>query len=154
MQVEEDIFGRGLMAGGHLIEPLDGIGFVAGAEFIEEIGGVRKLREKIGGDFGADFVAAGADGRTDGGEEIFRFAAKMHAHVADGFGGDAAQGTAPAGVDGGDGTFFGIDQQNRDAVGGLDCEQQARTIGDGSVGVDGFHWVGVELADQIGVELF
>ncbi len=42
-EIEENIFGRGLVAGGHHVEPLDGIGFVAGAEFVEPLGGFGKL---------------------------------------------------------------------------------------------------------------
>src|SRR5271165_1256785 len=97
------------MARGHLIEPLDGIGFVAGAEFVEKIWRVSKLRKKVGGNFRADLVAAASDGGTDGGENICGLAGEMHAHVAHGFPGDAAQRAAPSGVNGGDGAFFWID---------------------------------------------
>ena len=58
------------MAGGHHVEPLDGVGLVAGAEFVEVVGGVGELGEELGGDFGADFVAAAADAGADGGEEV------------------------------------------------------------------------------------
>jgi hypothetical protein len=88
-QVEEDVFGRGLMAGRHHVQPLDGIGFVAGAKFVEPVGGIGELGLELRGDFGADFVAAGADGRADGGEEVSRLAAEMHLHLADGFYDDA-----------------------------------------------------------------
>ena len=90
-EVEEDAFGRRLVAGGHHVEPLDGIGFVAGAKFVEVGGRVGELGEELGGDFGADFVAARADAGADGGEEIARVGGEVHLHLADGFGGDAGQ---------------------------------------------------------------
>ena len=119
-EVEKDAFGRGLVAGGHHVEPLDGVGLVAGAEFVEVGGGVGELGEELGGDFGADFVAAGADAGTDGGEEVAGVGGEVHLHLADGLGGDAGEGAAPAGVDSGDGAFFGVDEEDGDAVGGLD----------------------------------
>ena len=119
-EVQEDAFGRGLMAGRHHVEPLDGVGLVAGAEFVEVVGGVWELGEELGGDFGADFVAAGANAWADGGEEIARVGGEVHLHFADSFGGDADQGASPTGVDGGYGTFLGVDEEDGDAVGGLD----------------------------------
>ena len=65
-EVEEDAFGRRLVTGGHHVEPLDGVGLVAGAKFVEVGGGVGELGEELSGDFGADFVAAGADAGADG----------------------------------------------------------------------------------------
>ncbi len=69
-EIEEDVFGRRLVAWWPHVEPLDGIGLIAGAEFVEPLGGFGELGLKLGGDFGADFVAAAADGRADGGEEL------------------------------------------------------------------------------------
>jgi hypothetical protein len=67
LQVEEDLVGRRLMAGGHHVEPLERVRLVAGAEFVEEVGGVGKFCGEGGGDFGAYFVAAATDGRADRG---------------------------------------------------------------------------------------
>jgi len=67
-EIEADVFGWRLVAGGHHVEPLERIGFFAGARLVEEIGGVGKLGCELNDEFGADFVAAGADGRADGGE--------------------------------------------------------------------------------------
>ena len=109
-EVEEDVFGRGLVARGHHVEPLDGIGFVSGAEFVEPVGSFRELGEELGGDFGADFVAATADGWADGGEEVGGVGFELHLHLADSFGDDAGEGTAPAGVNGGYGALFRVDK--------------------------------------------
>ena len=69
-EIEENVFGWGLVAGGHHVEPLDGIGFVAGAEFVGPSRGCGKLRLKLDGDFCADFVATASDGRADGAEQV------------------------------------------------------------------------------------
>src|SRR6266852_5074631 len=84
-EIEENVFGRGQVAGGLHVEPLDGIGFVAGTELVEPFGGVGKLRLKLCGDFRADFVAAAADGGADGGEEVGGFGLELHVHPANRF---------------------------------------------------------------------
>ena len=142
------------MAGRHHVEPLDGIGFVAGAKFVEPFGGGCELREELGGDFGADFVAAAADGRANRGEEIRRLGAEVHLHLADGFDDDALKGAAPARVDGGDGAFFGIDEEDGDAVGGLRGEEKAGAVGDGSIAFARFGGSGGKELDDVGVDLF
>lgn len=142
------------MAGGHHVEPLDGVGLVAGAEFLEIVGGVGELGEELGGDFRADFVAAAADGWADGSQEVARVGAEVHLHLADGFGGDAGQGAAPAGVNGGDGALFGVDEEDWDAVGGLDGQEEAGAVGDAGVTTAGVGWGGVEYVDYVGVKLF
>jgi hypothetical protein len=132
-EIEEDVLGRGLVAGGHPVEPLDGIWFVAGAEFVEPFRGLGKLGEELGGDFGADFVAAPANRGADGGEEVGRPGLKLHLHLAYRFDDDALKCAAPTGVDGSDGALFRVYEENRDAVGGLHAEEKARTVGGGGV---------------------
>jgi hypothetical protein len=132
-EIEEDVLGRGLVAGGHPVEPLDGIWFVAGAEFVEPFRGLGKLGEELGGDFGADFVAAPANRGADGGEEVGRPGLKLHLHLAYRFDDDALKCAAPTGVDGGDGALFRVYEEDRDAVGGLHTEEKAGTVGGGGV---------------------
>lgn len=88
-EVEEDAFGRGLMAGRRHVEPLEGIGLIASAEFIEVGGSVGELGEELGGDFGAHFVAARANAGADGGEQVAGVGAEVHLHGTDGFRDDA-----------------------------------------------------------------
>ena len=152
-QVEEDVFGRGLVAWGHHVEPLDGIGFVAGAEFVEPFGGVGELGVELDGDFGTDFVTAAADGRADGGEEIGGFGFEVHLHLADGFDGDAGEGAAPSGVNGGYGAVFGVDEEDGDAVGSLDTEEEAGAVGGGGVSLAGLVGGRVEEMDDVGMDL-
>jgi hypothetical protein len=154
LQVEVDVFGRGLVAWRHHVEPLDWIRLVAGAEFVEPVGGVGELGLELGGDFGADFIAAGADGRTDRGEEASGIGGEVHLHLADGFFGNAGEGAAPAGVDGGYGALFGIDEEDRDTVGGLDAEQEAGTVGGGGVTLAWFLRGSFDEMDNVGVDLF
>jgi len=117
-----DVFGRRLVAGGLHVEPLERIGLFPGAGFIEVVAGIGELGGEFGDEVGGDFVAAGTDGRTDSGQEIGGFAAELELHTADGFLGDAGEGAAPAGVNGGDRALFWVDEQNRNAIGGLDAE--------------------------------
>ena len=152
-QVEEDVFGRGLVSWGHHVEPLDGIGFVAGAEFVEPFGGVGELGVELDGDFGADFVTAAADRGADGGEKVGGLGFEVHLHLADGLDGDACEGAAPSGVDGGYGAVFGVDEENGDAVGGLDAEEEAGAVGGGRIARTWLGWDAVEKMDDVGVDL-
>ncbi len=75
-------------------------------------------------------------------------------HLADGFDDDALKGAAPAGMNGGDGALFRIDQENRDAVGGLNSQEKPWTVCDGGVPSARFGGCGVEKVDDVGMELF
>ncbi len=141
------------MARGHHVEPLDGIGFVAGAEFVEPFRGFGELGKKLSGDFGADFVAAAANRWPDGGEEVGGVGFELHLHLADGFDDDALESAAPAGMNGGDGALFRIDQENRDAIGGLDTQEKPGTVCDGGVPSARFGGCGVEKVDDVGMDL-
>ena len=68
-KIEVNVFGRRLVARRHHVKPLERIGFFAGARLVEIIGGVGELGCELSDEFRADFVAAGADARADGGEE-------------------------------------------------------------------------------------
>ena len=152
-EVEEDVLGRGLVARGHHVEPLDGIGFVACAEFVEPIGGLGELREKLAGDFRADFVTAAANGWADRGEQVGRFCFEVHLHLADSLDHDACQGAAPAGVNGGDSALFRVHEENGDAVGSLDAQEKAWAVGCGGISAARLGGHGVEKMDNVGMDL-
>src|SRR5437773_4116642 len=152
-QIEQHIFWRGLVAGGHHIEPLDGIGFVAGTEFVEPFGGISKLRLKLDGDFGADFVAAAADGRPDGGKEVGGLGFELHLHLPDSLRNDALERAAPTGVNGGDGALFRIDEENRDTVSGLYAQEEPGAVRCGAIALARFGGCGVEKMDDVGMDL-
>jgi hypothetical protein len=57
-------------------------------------------------------------------------------------------------VDGGDGAFFGVDQEDGYAVGGLDGEEKPRVACGAGVAAAGIGGGVVEEVDYIGVELF
>ena len=88
-EIEVNVFGRRLVTGRLHVEPLEGIGFFAGAGLVEISGGIGKLGREFDNKIGSDFIAAWADGRTDGSEKMRRVAAKFELHAADGFLGDA-----------------------------------------------------------------
>ena len=158
-QIEQDVFGRRLVARRPHIEPLEWVGLVAGAQFVEPLGSVRELRLKLDGDFGADFVAAAADGGADGGQQIRGPGAELHVHLADSLGDDAVKRTAPSGMDGGDGALFWINKKNGNTVGGLYAKEQAWAVGDGGVACHGGQaaakcgWRSFEKLDDVGVNL-
>lgn len=89
LEVEEEAPGRWLVAGGHHVEPLDGVGLVTGAEFVKKVRCLRKLRLKLDGDFGTDLVAAATDRGSDGGKQISWARLEMHLKLANGFDDDA-----------------------------------------------------------------
>jgi len=152
-EIEANVFGRRLVARRHHVEPLERIGFFAGAGLVEEIGGVGELRGELNDEFGADFVAAGADGWADRGEEIRGVRIEFGDEFADGLFEDAGEGTAPACVGGGDGAFFWIDQEDGDAIGSLDAEQEAGSAGERSVALTGLFGGGGERPDDGGMNL-
>jgi len=153
-KVEVDISGGRLVAGGHHAKPLEGVGLIAGSEFVEPFGGVRKLGQIGGRDFGANFVATAADRRAERGEQISRLGGEFHLHFTYGFCDDALQSAAPARVDGGDGSFSGIDEKNRNTVGGLDAEEKSRLVCDRCVTAAGVSRSGIEHVHDVGVKLF
>ena len=74
-------------------------------------------------------------------------------HLADGFGDDAGQGAAPSSVDGGDDAFFGIDDQDRGAVGGADAQEKVGLVGCEGVAFAWFEGGCLDGADYVGVDL-
>ena len=85
-----------------------------------------------------------------------RTAAVVEAHAANASFDDAFDGSAPAGVKGGDDALAAIGHQNRDAIGGLHGEQQTGLGGDVAVGAarSGAGCIGRRgLEDKVGVDL-
>ena len=56
-------------------------------------------------------------------------------------------------MDGGSGAFFGIDEEDGNAVGSLDTEEEAGSVGDRGVAFAGFFGGGGEGPDDGGVDL-
>jgi len=148
-EVEANVCGRGLVAWGHHVEPLQGVRLVAGAKLVKPSRGVGELGRKGRGDFGADFVATTANCGPESREEIGGLGAIFHLHAADSLPGDARKGAAPAGVDGGNDAFLGVDKENGNAVGGLDAEEEAGACRGRGVAAAGFGRSGVEKMDDV-----
>ena len=62
----------------------------------------------------------------------------MGVEFADGFFEDAGEGSAPSGVNGGDNALFGVNEEDGDAVGGLDSEEKAGGFGKRGISFAGF----------------
>src|SRR5690348_4429348 len=149
-----NVLRRRLMAGRHHIEPLQRIGLFAGARFVEIVGSIGELRRELRDEFGADFVAARTDARTDGGKNVCRIGLEARVEFAGSFLKDARKRTAPPCVNGGHDTFFGIDEEDRNAVGSLNAEKKARSLRQRSVAFTRFLWRGGERPNDGGVDLF
>jgi hypothetical protein len=132
-KIEVDVFWRRLVARRLHVEPLEGIGLFTGARLVEIVGSFGELRGEFGYEVGSDFVTAWTNRRADGGQKISGLAAEFELHAADGFLGDAGERTAPAGVGGGNRSLFWIDEEYRDAIGGLDGKEKAGAIRGGGI---------------------
>jgi len=132
-----DVLWRGLVARGTHVEPLERVGFVARTRLVEIVMSVGELGGELRDEVGGDFVATWANGRADRGKKMGGLAAEFELQAADCFLRDASEGAAPSGVNGGDGTPFWIDDENGNAVGGLDAQENAGAIGGGGVGFTG-----------------
>lgn len=117
---------------GH-VEPLNGIGFVSRAGLVKIVVGVSKLRGEFRDKFDANFIATRADGGTEGGEKVGRFAAEFKLHTADGFLSDASECAAPTSMNRGDDMLLWINEENGNAIGSLHAEQRARGVCEGGV---------------------
>jgi hypothetical protein len=153
-KIEVDALGGRLVAGGHHAKPLKRVGLIAGAEFVEPFGGIRKLGKIGGRNFGANFVATAADRRAKRGEQIGGLGGEFHLQFSNGFCDDALQSAAPARVDGGYSSFSGIDEKNRNTVGGLDAEKKSGSVCDRGVTTARVSWSCIEHVDDVGVKLF
>jgi len=152
-KIQVNIARRGLVARRRHVEPLQRIGFVAGARFIEIFGGIGELRGELGDEFGADFVAAGADGRAESGEEIGRLAAKFEAHSAHGLFGYTGECALPTRMNGGDGAFPRINQKDWNAICGLHAKEQAGVICGGGITLACVGGRGGEKVNRVGMDL-
>lgn len=153
-QIEMHGFGRRLMAGGVHVEPLEGIRLVASARLVEIVRSVGKLRGELSDQFGADFIAAWSDGGTNCSQQIGGAAGEFALHDTDGFLSDASKSAAPTRMNCGNGAFARIDQQDRNAIGGLNGEKQAWVCGGGSIANASGIRRSVKNLDDVGVDLF
>ena len=135
------------------IQPLNGIWFIAGSRFIEIIVAIGKQRCEFGDQFDANFVTALANGRTNRSKNIGRFASIFLSHSTDSLFRDASERSAPTCVNCGNSAFPGIDQKNRDAIGGLYAEKQILNIGCRSIAENRFFGDGRNAMGEIGMNL-
>jgi len=153
-KVEVHIARRGLVARWRHAEPLQRIGLIAGARLIEIFRRIGELRGELGDEFRANFIATGADGGAERGEQIGGLAAEFEAQAAHSLFGDAGKCALPTRMNCGDSAFFGIHDKDGHAIGGLHGEEHAGAIRHGGVALAGERGRGAEQADRVGVDLF
>ena len=125
-QVEEDSRGEFAMArsaGGEKQQRIflaHGIGVF---DFAEESRSIIELRFEPGADFFSDLIATALDAGADGGFEIAGAGTEVAKHLSDAFFDDAFEGATPSSVEDADGSVFWIDEDDRQAVGGLNSQQ-------------------------------
>ena len=78
----------------------------------------------------ADLVAAGADARTDGHNQIVRPRAELSRQHVHGRSCHSRSRAPPSGMNGGNGAALGVGKEQRNAVGGTNSDADARIIGD------------------------
>lgn len=153
LQIELAARRRRLVAGRHHGEPRKWIRIFAGSEGVEGTFKPRARLRKLRGEFldnvGTDFITALTDARADGGENVGRSRREFHLHAAQRFCGDARDCAAPSGVNGGDGAMTRIDEQNGNAVGGLNREKQAGRAGGEGVAFSGIVGLGGSRGDDV-----
>lgn len=92
------------------------------------------LLSEMGGHFGADFIAALADARSDGGAQVARIGGESCAHSVYRGGGYVRGGASPSGMHGGKGAMALVDQQDGDAIGGFDSDDSTGAVFEEGVG--------------------
>ena len=98
----------------------------------EPLGRLR-VRCKMAGEIRTNLVAARADARTDGGDNIFRIGSKPRCQGLDGDHGCACRGALPACVNGRNRSGSAIGEQNRHAVGCSYADGDGRVVADGDI---------------------
>ena len=99
----------------------------------EQLIGVGELRLELRAHFGADGVAALANARTDRGTQIARSAAELAPHLAHTLLDHARDRSAPARVKRSHHPPLHVGHQHGHAIGGLDRQQQSRSVGDHAI---------------------
>ena len=152
-EIEMHIAGRGLVARGHHVEPLQGIGLFACSRLIKVFGRIRELRGEFSDELRAHFIAARSDGGAERGQKIGGLASKFEPHAANSFFGDPGKCTLPARMNGSYSAFLGIDNDDWDAIGRLHGKEQTGAIGGGGVAFARVCRRGGKQVDGVGMNL-
>ena len=121
---------RRLMPRRHHRKPRQRIGIFPGSQHvvrpIEPFPRNIELAAEFLRDFRPNFIAAAADAGAERSEDFFGTRAKEHTHTPDSFLGNALEGPAPSGMNSRDDAMLGIGKKNRNAIGSLHGDKQAR----------------------------
>src|SRR5579872_1807361 len=96
-------------------------------DFTKQVGAVLELRLELGAYLFADLVTAALNAGPNGRFQIARASAEAAMHFAHAFLDNALDCAPPSGMKDADGMSSGIHENHRKAVGGLDCQKQARS---------------------------
>ena len=99
-----------------------GIGLL---DLAEQFRCIRELRLELFANFRAHFITAAVNAGTNRGLEISRPAAESAAHLSHALLDDPFDSAPPARVKHAHGAVFGVDENDGQAIGGLNTEQQA-----------------------------
>lgn len=157
-EIKEDFFGQDIFAvsgsaGGEEEQRIAFVDFVGLFGFVEEIGGVGELRFEAVADFLSDLIAAVVNAGADGSLNVSRLRSEIAAHFSYTFFNDALHGAAPAGVEDTYCMALGVDQDDGEAVGGLDREQKSRGAGDEAIAGKLMGRDADDAVDEVGMNL-
>lgn len=124
------------VSGRPLVQEQQGISIVEGIgikHLHKQLCRIGELRLKLCAHLFTNRVATLPNARSDGGFEVAGNAAEVAPHLPNSLLYDSCDRASPARVKGADGLPPGIDHQHRNAIGGLDGQQQARGVGDQTI---------------------
>jgi hypothetical protein len=122
-------------------------------DLAKQIVGVSELRLELLAHFGSDIVAASVNSRADGSFDIPGQRAKATEHFPHAFFNDAFDCAAPTCVKHSHGSLLGVDEDDGQAIGGLDSEQNAGHARDEPIANKRFLRQVTYAVDEIGVNL-
>ncbi len=141
---------RALVQEEQRISDMQGIGVEA---FVKQFARIGKLGFEFGTHLMSHNVAATANAWPDDGTQLAGSAAEMAAHLSDTLLDDARHGSAPTGMEGPDGPALTIHHENRNAVGGLHRQQQARGASDQAIASQRRGRYGIDEPDNARMDL-
>ncbi len=155
-QIEKYFFRQNTVAGGAGSEKQHGIFFAYGIRLFdvtEKVFRVGELRLEFLAQLFAYFITTAVNTGADGGLNIARRSAEVAAHFSQTFFDDALERSAPACMKHSDRMTLSIDQNNRQAVGGLNAENQAGSRRDQSIACERNVRRRIDEVDDVGVYL-
>ena len=122
-------------------------------DLTEKLRGICELRLELGANFFAYLITAAVNAWADRGLQIARPTAEAAVHLAHTFLHNAFHRASPSGMKHTHSVLPGVDENNGQAVGGLNAEQQTRSCGDQAIAGEWRFGGRVDEADDVGMNL-